>query len=285
MANRINYQLEMEKVLRQLGDTKPTLLLHACCAPCSSATLERLAEHFRLSILYYNPNIYPPAEYHRREAELERFVEQAGYRYPVIELPYEPDEFYTAVKGLEQEPEKGGRCTVCYRLRLEQTARYAAAHGFEWFCTTLSISPMKDPTRSPASRRKARCKASAGIGREIQRVLSAQRVPQKGWLQAQPAIKCRVRPLPPGLLRLRLQQAGTGRVSRRPPKSPPCIKGDSPQCGEMSRSDREARARRAVSEADGGIVSSVWQVGIQFHTPHFPGGSACPGRRRTRSFV
>lgn len=108
MANRINYQLEMEKVLRRLGDTKPTLLLHACCAPCSSATLERLAEHFRLSILYYNPNIYPPAEYHRREAELERFVEQAGYRYPVIELPYEPDEFYTAVKGLEQEPEKGG---------------------------------------------------------------------------------------------------------------------------------------------------------------------------------
>ena len=147
MANRINYQLEMEKVLRRLGDTKPTLLLHACCAPCSSATLERLTEHFRLSILYYNPNIYPPAEYHRREAELERFVEQAGYRYPVIELPYEPDEFYTAVKGLEQEPEKGGRCTVCYRLRLEQTARYAAAHGFEWFCTTLSISPMKDPIR------------------------------------------------------------------------------------------------------------------------------------------
>ena len=136
MPNRINYQLEMEKALQQLGDTKPTLLLHACCAPCSSATLERLAAHFRLSILY-----------HRREAELERFVEQAGYHYPVIELPYEPDEFYTAVKGLEQEPEKGERCTVCYRLRLEQTAKYAAAHGFDWFCTTLSISPMKDPIR------------------------------------------------------------------------------------------------------------------------------------------
>lgn len=144
MANRINYQLEMEKVLRRLGDTKPTLLLHACCAPCSSATLERLAEHFRLSILYYNPNIYPPAEYHRREAELERFVEQAGYRYPVIELPYEPDEFYTAVKGLEQEPEKGGRCTVCYRLRLEQTARYAAEHGFESFSSTLFVSPYQN---------------------------------------------------------------------------------------------------------------------------------------------
>ena len=83
----------------------------------------------------------------RREAELERFVEQAGYHYPVVELPYDPQEFYTAVKGLENEPEKGARCTVCYRLRLEQAARYAADHGFDWYCTTLSISPMKDPVR------------------------------------------------------------------------------------------------------------------------------------------
>ena len=111
MPNRINYQLEMEKVLCTLGDTRPKLLLHACCAPCSSATLERLAEHFALTILYYNPNIYPPEEYHRREAELERFVEQAGYHYPVVELPYDPQEFYTAVKGLQREPEKGARCT------------------------------------------------------------------------------------------------------------------------------------------------------------------------------
>ena len=131
MPNRINYQLEMEKVLRTLDGTRPKLLLHACCAPCSSATLERLAEHFDLSILYYNPNIYPPEEYHRREAELERFVEQAGYHYPVIALHYDPQEFYTAVKGLENEPEKGTRCTVCYRLRLEQAARYAADHGFD----------------------------------------------------------------------------------------------------------------------------------------------------------
>lgn len=149
MPNRINYQQEMEKVLQQLDTAalRPRLLLHACCAPCSSATLERLARHFDLTILYYNPNIYPPEEYHRREAELERFVEQAGYHYPVVELPYNPQEFYDAVKGLEQEPEKGERCTVCYRLRLEQTARYAAEHGFDWFCTTLSISPMKDPVR------------------------------------------------------------------------------------------------------------------------------------------
>ena len=98
MPNRINYQLEMEKVLRTLDGTRPKLLLHACCAPCSSATLERLSAHFDLTILYYNPNIYPPEEYHRREAELERFVEQAGYHYPVVELPYDPQEFYTAVK-------------------------------------------------------------------------------------------------------------------------------------------------------------------------------------------
>ena len=129
MANRINYQMEMEKTLQQLGDTRPALLLHACCAPCSSATLERLAEHFALTILYYNPNIYPPAEYHRREAELERFVEEAGYHYPVMELPYDPQEFYTAVKGLEQEPEKGARCTVCYRLRLDLGRELGEKYG------------------------------------------------------------------------------------------------------------------------------------------------------------
>ena len=147
MSNRINYQLEMEKVLRTLGGTRPKLLLHACCAPCSSATLERLSAHFDLTILYYNPNIYPPEEYHRREAELERFVEQAGYHYPVVELPYDPQEFYTAVQGLENEPERGGRCTVCYRLRMRRAAQYAKEHGFDWFTTTLSISPHKDAAR------------------------------------------------------------------------------------------------------------------------------------------
>ena len=147
MPNRINYQLEMEKVLRTLDGTRPRLLLHACCAPCSSATLERLAAHFDITVLYYNPNIYPPQEYHRREAELERFVEEAGYHYPVVELPYDPQEFYTAVQGLEQEPERGSRCTVCYRLRMRRAAQYAAEHGFDWFTTTLSISPHKDARR------------------------------------------------------------------------------------------------------------------------------------------
>lgn len=149
MANRINYQLEMEKVISRLpAGPKPRLLLHACCAPCSSAVLERLREHFSITILYYNPNIYPPQEYHRREQELERFLHDANMSgISLIELPYDPQEFYTAVKGLENEPERGERCTVCYRLRMEQAARYAAAHGFDWFTTTLSISPVKDPVR------------------------------------------------------------------------------------------------------------------------------------------
>lgn len=152
MPNRINYQREMEKAIAQLEQRgeRPALLLHACCAPCSSATLERLAAHFAVTILYYNPNIDPPAEYHRREAELERFVRDAGYAamgIRVVELPYRPEEFYAAVRGLEAEPERGARCTACYRLRLECAARYAAAHGFPWFTTTLSISPVKDPVR------------------------------------------------------------------------------------------------------------------------------------------
>ena len=177
MPNRINYQLEMEKVLRTLDGTRPKLLLHACCAPCSSATLERLAAHFDITILYYNPNIYPPEEYHRREAELERFVEEAGYHYPVVELPYDPQEFYTAVKGLENEPEKGARCTVCYRLRMRRAAQYAAEHGFDWFTTTLSISPHKDAKRINA------------IGQELEQEFGVKHLPsdfkkQNGYLRS-----------------------------------------------------------------------------------------------------
>lgn len=149
MANRINYQLEMEKVLAALPkEGKPRLLLHACCAPCSSAVLERLREHFEITILYYNPNIYPPKEYHRREQELERFLVDAGIAgITLVEDTYDPADFYSAVKGLETEPERGGRCTVCYRLRMERAAAYAKEHGFDWFTTTLSISPVKDPVR------------------------------------------------------------------------------------------------------------------------------------------
>ena len=148
MANRPNYTQQMDQVLEQLGQTRPRLLLHACCGPCSSSVLELLCRHFQVTVLYYNPNIWPAAEYERRQRELARFL---GLAHPgeveLVEDTYNPAEFYQAVKGLEDEPEKGGRCTLCYRLRMERAARYAAQHGFEWFTTTLSVSPLKDPVR------------------------------------------------------------------------------------------------------------------------------------------
>ena len=148
MSNQLNFSQQMDEVLKTLGPQRPKLLLHACCGPCSSAVLERLCQYFDITVLYYNPNTWPAAEYYRRGEELKKFVAQAHpLGVTVIEDRYDPQEFYTAVRGLENEPEKGARCTVCYRLRLEQAARYAADHGFDWYCTTLSISPMKDPVR------------------------------------------------------------------------------------------------------------------------------------------
>ena len=131
-----------------LGPQRPKLLLHACCGPCSSAVLEKLCRYFEIAVLYYNPNTWPAEEYYRRGEELKKFVAAAHpLGVTVVEDRYDPQEFYSAVAGLENEPERGSRCTVCYRLRLEQAARYAADHGFDWYCTTLSISPMKDPVR------------------------------------------------------------------------------------------------------------------------------------------
>ena len=148
MPNVPNYAREMDAVLRRLDGRRPRLLLHACCGPCSSAVLEQLCQHFEITILYYNPNIWPDAEYHRREQELERFVAQAHpLGVTVVEDRYDPREFYEAARGLEDEPERGRRCTACYRLRMRRAAQYAAQHGFDWFTTTLSISPHEDAAR------------------------------------------------------------------------------------------------------------------------------------------
>ena len=147
MANG-GYAKEMDRLIASLGGERPALLLHACCAPCSSAVLELLSKHFEVTVLYYNPNIAPEEEYRRREKELECFLPAAGYGdIRVIEQEYDPSEFYAAARGLESEPERGRRCTECYRLRLEKTAEYAAENRFPWFTTTLSISPQKDPAR------------------------------------------------------------------------------------------------------------------------------------------
>ena len=148
MSKQLNFAQQMDEVLKTLGPQRPKLLLHACCGPCSSAVLEKLCRYFEITVLYYNPNTWPAEEYYRRGEELKKFVAQAHpLGVTVIEDRYDPQEFYTAVQGLENEPERGERCTVCYRMRLERAAQYARAHGFNWFTTTLSISPVKDPVR------------------------------------------------------------------------------------------------------------------------------------------
>ena len=129
--------------------TKKTLLLHACCGPCSSACLERLYPDYDITVFYYNPNITDEGEYRMREEELNHFLQRwqpegKPTGIAAISGRYDPREYYTCVKGLEQEPEGGARCRACFLLRLEETAKQAAALGFDAFDTTLSVSPYKN---------------------------------------------------------------------------------------------------------------------------------------------
>lgn len=139
-----NYQRELDVLINRL-ENKPKLLLHSCCAPCSSYVLEYLSKHFDITVLYYNPNIYPEKEYFFRENEQERFINQVfSNDVKFKKEEYNPDEFYTAVKGLEGIKEGGERCFKCYHLRLEKTAQIAKENNFDYFTTTLSISPYKN---------------------------------------------------------------------------------------------------------------------------------------------
>ena len=149
----INYQKKLDNLLTNVSSEKSTLLLHACCGPCSSYVLEYLHKFFNITVLYYNPNIYPPAEYERRLAELkklyEKFPPALEGKVQVVELNYDPEEFFTAVGTRENpelatQPEKGERCRRCYEFRLKRSFEYATQHQFDYFCTTLSISPFKD---------------------------------------------------------------------------------------------------------------------------------------------
>ena len=141
----MNYDLEMEKQIKNIkeGDT---LLLHACCAPCSSACLERLGDYFNISIFYYNPNITEKDEYIKRINEIKKFISEFKTKYPIklIEGRYDPNEFFDMAKGLESEPERGSRCYKCYKLRLKESAKVASDLGFDYFCTTLTLSPHKN---------------------------------------------------------------------------------------------------------------------------------------------
>ena len=127
---------------------KPKLLLHVCCAPCSSHVLELLEDEYDITVYFYNPNITKEPEYEKRIAELKRFVSEAPFakNVKIVEETYDPDTFFQMAKGLEQEPERGARCYKCYELRLRKTAQYAKEHSYDFFTTTLSISPHKNAT-------------------------------------------------------------------------------------------------------------------------------------------
>lgn len=146
--NKVNYQKELDKVIDNLQSKNevPKLLLHSCCAPCSSYVLEYLSNYFDITVLYYNPNIYPKEEYEKRLNEQKGLIEDMTFKYEVniIEGTYNSDEFFEMCRGMEKIKEGGERCFKCYELRLRETLRIAEENGFDYFTTTLTISPFKN---------------------------------------------------------------------------------------------------------------------------------------------
>ncbi|MDO4615902.1 MAG: epoxyqueuosine reductase QueH [Lachnospiraceae bacterium] len=146
-----NYQKELDLIIKRLEQEgrRPHLLLHSCCAPCSSHCLEYLQEHFEITVFYYNPNIAPESEYRLRVEEQQRLIRELckGGNVHFLEGPYDPQRFYEAARGLELVPEGGERCTKCFELRLREAAKAAQECGAEYFTTTLTISPLKDARR------------------------------------------------------------------------------------------------------------------------------------------
>lgn len=139
-----NYQLEMEEEIRRLAGRRPRLLLHSCCGPCSSAVLERLNDAFDLTVLYYNPNIEPEEEYRLRLSEQRRLLTLLPFRAAFVPCEWENERFRAFAEEMAHLPEGGERCRACFALRLEKTAQAARDGGFEYFTTTLSVSPHKD---------------------------------------------------------------------------------------------------------------------------------------------
>lgn len=144
--NKINYQKLLDKQLSSLGKEVPTLLLHSCCAPCSSYCIEYLSQFFKITVYYYNPNIFPDEEYQYRAKEQQRLISEMPTKHPVkyISSDYDSHNFFETVKGLENEPEGGKRCQKCFELRLRKTAIKASELDFDYFTTTLTISPLKN---------------------------------------------------------------------------------------------------------------------------------------------
>ncbi len=141
-----NYQRRLDEIIDNQGKKVPALLLHSCCAPCSSYVLEYLSQYFSITVFYYNPNIYPEEEYRKRVREQQEFISRLEVKHPVtfMEGEFDPQEFYKMAAGMEECGERGERCYHCYRLRLSKTAETAGRQGFDYFCTTLSVSPLKN---------------------------------------------------------------------------------------------------------------------------------------------
>lgn len=149
--NQVNYQKVLEETIRvnERDGKVPTLLMHSCCAPCSSYCLEYLSNYFRITVFYYNPNIYPDEEYYKRVEEQKHFIERLPAKYPIsfVEGEYDKQRFYEMAKGLEDCKEGGERCFKCYELRLRESAEMAKELGMDYFTTTLSISPLKNAAK------------------------------------------------------------------------------------------------------------------------------------------
>ena len=186
MATQLNFAQQMDAVLKTLGDARPRLLLHACCGPCSSAVLEQLCQYFEITVLYYNPNTWPAEEYYRRGEELKKFVAAAHpLGVTVVEDTYDPQEFYTAVQGLEAEPERG---TVRRRARLRLVHHY--------------------PVHQPPQGRQTHQRHRAGAGSGVRREAPALGLQKAQRLSAQSAAFGGIWPVPAGLLRVRVQRKG-----------------------------------------------------------------------------
>lgn len=143
-----NYQKKLEKLLEEIKETNitPNILLHSCCAPCSSYVIEYLSPYFNITILYYNPNISPKEEYLKRKEEQIKLINTipTKNKVSIIDCDYDNNLYEEVIKGLETEPERGKRCTKCFNLRLEKTAKIAKENNFDYFGTTLTVSPYKN---------------------------------------------------------------------------------------------------------------------------------------------
>ncbi len=159
--NRENFFRKFDKIVGQFGDAKPAILLHSCCGPCSSSVLELLSKYFDVTVLWYNPNLYPEAEYDKRletQKQLIDAIAEDGVQAKLLVEPWRSEDYFSRIKGLENEPEEGRRCLECFKIRLEETARIASERGFEWFCTTLTVSSRKDAVAINAIGREAEAK-------------------------------------------------------------------------------------------------------------------------------